>query len=192
MSPIFLLLVGPSGVGKSTILAEIRKGVPGIRQLPTETTRPRRPEETEGVEHFFLSEDEFNEVLASGDFIEWQVIHGYRYGTRRSAIQALAKNGCDYVLDMDSHGALALKAALPDQVVTVLIEPPSIENLRTRLTRRGGISEEVAQARLSTALAELAFSESADYIVVNDDLSAAIGRVASIIEDERRRHRTNR
>lgn len=158
---------------------------PQLRQLPTVTTRGPRPNEQEGRQHFFVTLDRYNEMITHDELIEHQEVHpGLFYGTPRfHTEQALSANEL-LIADIDIYGALALKAAFSDQVVTIFIKPPSLEVLEARMRKRGDVSEEELKKRLARVLLELAFADRCDYQVVNDTFEQCLAEVTEIIRRE--------
>jgi guanylate kinase len=179
------ILVGPSGVGKNTIMRDVMQRVPGLRQLPTATTRPPRPEETEGVQHYFVSLDRFNEMWANGDLLEHQEVHpGKWYGVPRDLTRQALGAGTAMIADIDIYGAQALKAAFPDHVITIFVRPPSLDALRERLRERG---ENDLEDRFRRAEMELSRAAECDYQVVNDVLETCVSEVTAIVQRQLQR-----
>jgi guanylate kinase len=178
------ILAGPSGVGKNTILERLLAEMHGLVQIPTVTTRPRRSGEKEGKHHFFVSDKEFDSLIESGALLEWKVIHDKRYGTLLETIEEKVLSTGNHTLDIDILGALTLKDKYPNNVTVIFIYPPSVEILEERIRNRGPISDEELTLRLSRVSKELALARKCDYVIVNDDLEEAIGRVKSIIAKE--------
>ncbi len=180
---LLFVLVGPSGAGKNTIMGEVLRAVPEIRQMPTATTRAMRTGEQHGVQHFFVSGEEFQRMLAAGELVEHQeVLPGRFYGTMRREIEvALFAQHEMRIADIEIYGAQALKSAFPQNVVTIFIEPPTFEALEARIRARGGASEQEIQERLERARVELRYAEQTDYRVRNDDLDVAAHAVIELV-----------
>jgi len=178
------ILVGPSGAGKNTLLAMISKKIPGIRQMPTATTRPKRLGEAEGRHHFFLTDAEFDQKIRNGDFVEWRHVHRHRYGTLRSVVQSTIASGEDCLADVEVLGAFAVKESFGKSVVLIFIDPPSLSVLEERIRARGNISEDEIAVRLSRAPFEMSFKDKCDYVVVNRDISVALNNIVDIINQE--------
>jgi guanylate kinase len=173
------VLVGPSGVGKNTVMSEVMRLEPALRQLPTVTTRPPREGEQEGIHHYFVSKPAFLEMIADDLLLEHQEVHpGKFYGVPRDQTgQALAA-GQLMIADIDIFGARAVKQAFPDQVVTIFVRPPSVDVLRQRLMER---DEKELEIRLMRATMELSHADDYDYQVINDQLDRCVQDVLEII-----------
>lgn len=175
-----IVLSGPSGVGKSTLVGEVRKALPELEFSISCTTRKPRPGEVDGREYYFLSPEEFESRSRSGGFIEEARVFANRYGTLKSEVLDRVRRGADVVLDIDVQGAAQIRAAAKNDpeiaasAVFVLIAPPSLELLEARLRRRATDSEEQLALRIAAAERELAQFRLYDYIVTNDDLVAAV------------------
>ncbi len=175
------LLIGPSGSGKTTLIQALRRRHPEIGFLPTTTTRPSRPGETNGVEYFFTDDASFDQGLAAGDFFEWQPIHGHRYGSSRSRLASALQAGHLGITSLDILGGLAVKSALGPQATTVFVRPSSLAVLRERLLSRGDTEGADLERRLQRAEMELAQAARCDFILINDDLQAALDQLARIV-----------
>ena len=180
---------GPSGVGKGTLVAELRQRVPSLGLTVSATTRNPREGEKEGVSYYFLSEEEFERRVQDGEFLEWANVHGNRYGTLRSEAERLLDEGRSVVLEIDVQGGLNVRKVRPDTVL-VFIEPPSAEELERRLRGRGTEDETTIRLRLSNAAAELAASADYDEHIVNDDLDRAVGELADLIDSYETKERS--
>lgn len=179
-----IVISGPSGVGKTVICRRILGADPLAAYSVSVTTRPARPGE-KNLEHYeFVSDGAFDELVESGALAEWAVVHGYRYGTRRSVIEELMRSGLDAVMDVDVQGGMSIRSAFPESLL-IFILPPSTEALEARLRGRATDGESVIQVRLRNAIAEQEWAPRYDHTVVNDDLDEAVERVRAIIESER-------
>jgi guanylate kinase len=186
--PLLLVLSGPSGVGKDSILARLaEKGLP-FGRVPTVTTRPRRPGERDGVDYRFLKDEEYDRLLASGGLLEHAEVYGLRYGVPKAPIREALACGQDVVVRVDVQGAATLRRLLPEAVL-VFLAPASLEELEERLRRRHTEDEAVLRRRLETARREMEQQVLFHYVVVNADghLEEAVERLAAIIEAEKRR-----
>jgi guanylate kinase len=183
-----MVVSAPSGTGKTSICREFLKLCPDIRFSVSSTTRPPRPGEKNGVDYYFISEAAFREQIKAGAFAEWAQNYGYYYGTAKEIMQNLLGAGCDLLLDIEPVGAKALRKNYPGGVF-VFVLPPSLEALKSRLNRRGEISE-VIQIRLGKAMDEIKEIVWYDYIIINQDLQDAVDYLKSIyIAEKCRRER---
>ena len=182
-----IVLSGPSGVGKSTLIELVRKQLPELEFSVSCTTRPPRTGEIDGVSYYFLSDAEFERRLENGEFIEHAGVFAKRYGTLRREVLDRVAAGRDVILDIDVQGAMQIKAAaardaeLAAAVEFVFIVPPSIEVLEQRLRGRGTDSEEQIQLRLSKARGELSHWREYDYAVVSGDKEQGARDLAAVI-----------
>src|SRR3712207_1651013 len=151
---LLFVLSSPSGAGKSTIARMILESDDGIGLSVSATTRPIRPGEVDGVDYHFVSNEEFDQLVADGRFLEWANVFGHRYGTLKSEVVKQIENGRDVLLDIDWQGTQQLKQVDPD-IVRVFILPPSIEELERRLRTRATDSDDVIERRMSRASAEI-------------------------------------
>lgn len=178
------MIAAPSGCGKSTIIsALLREGDLDLQFAVSATTRPPRPGETEGVSYYFLSEEDFRERIADGEFIEYEEVYpGRFYGTLRSEIERVTGDGHNIVLDIDVNGACGVKEMYGPRALTVFIEPPSIDELRRRLESRGTETPEVIDERVDRAAYELSRAPEFDARIVNDSLDEAIRQTHNLID----------
>jgi guanylate kinase len=184
--PRVLVVSGPSGVGKSTIIRGAMERIPAIRLSVSCTTRPQRASEEDGRDYFFIARETFEERIAAGDFLEWAQVFDNYYGTGKSTVQELLGKGHHALLDVDTTGALNIKA-ISSGVVFVFIRPPSLAELETRLRGRGSETEQTLATRLARAESEIALSDRYDHIIVNDDAERAIAELVAIIRREEAR-----
>jgi len=177
-----LVLSGPSAVGKSTVVRRLRDAVPDLRFSVSATTRERRPGEVDGRDYHFVTPERFQELIDSGELLEWADIHGglHRSGTPSEPVLQAACAGRPVLIEVDLAGARAVKRALPD-AVSVFLAPPTWEALRERLVGRGTETPEVMARRLATAEAELAAQGEFDVVVVNSQLDSACAELVSLL-----------
>ena len=164
--PRLTVLSGPSGVGKSTVVAHLRKEHPEIWLSVSATTRRPRPGERHGVQYYFVSDEEFDKLVANGELLEWAEFAGNRYGTPRRAVMERLRAGEPVLLEIDLQGARQVKQSMPDAQL-VFLAPPSWEELVRRLTGRGTEPPEVIERRLEVARRELAAESEFDVTLVN-------------------------
>ncbi len=177
-------------MGKTVICQRILASDPLAAYSVSVTTRPPRSGE-KNLEHYeFVPDREFDELVSSEALAEWAVVHGYRYGTRRSVIEKLTSSGLNAVMDVDVQGGMSIRRVFPDSVL-IFILPPSAETLEARLRGRATDDEEVIGTRLANAVEEQKWARQYDHRVVNDDLDRAVDEVGAIIESERRRRETD-
>ncbi|HEW91954.1 MAG TPA: guanylate kinase [Thermotogaceae bacterium] len=183
---IFYVISGPSGAGKTTILKEILRNVDNLTFSVSYTTRPKRPNEREGADYFFVTEEQFKDLIEKDEFVEWALVHGYYYGTSKKFIEMELSKGYDIVLDIDVQGALSIMQKYSNAVF-IFLAPPSFDTLKERLLKRKTESEEDLVKRIEDAKWELSKISMFDYIVINDSIESTVGKIKSIIEAERLR-----
>ncbi len=178
-----IILTAPSGAGKTSITRHLMQTFPGQLAFSiSAATRAPRGTEKDGVEYYFLTETAFREKINEDAFVEWEMVYeGKYYGTLRSELQRIRDEGKVPVLDIDVKGAVHVQKQFPGQVLSLFIQPPSIEELRRRLLSRGTETEESLHARLSKAEFELSFRDQFTHVVVNDQLNKACAEAESIV-----------
>ena len=179
MARVFVI-TGPSGVGKGTLIRGLMERLGELELSVSATTRRPRPGETQGVDYWFLSDEEFDERIAAGDFVEWAEYSGHRYGTLRSELDQRTSSGIPVVLEIEVQGARQVRAAMPE-ALQVFIAPPSLEALRTRLIGRGTDDADEVARRLEVAEQELAAQPEFAHVVVNDRLDEALDELVEIV-----------
>lgn len=187
-NPLLVVVSGPSGVGKSTIVAHLSHAHPQVVPIVTATTRPRRPGEVDNVHYHFLDADEFMGLRESGGLLESANVHGHWYGTPVQQVRGILAAGRDAILTIDPQGARSVRRLVPDALL-IFVMPPSLEDLEARLTGRGSESPESLAVRRSNAELEMAASGDYDYVIVNetDQPEEAAERIWEIVQAEARR-----
>jgi guanylate kinase len=181
-----VVLSSPSGAGKTTVCQEVLKRHKGYMRSVSATTRERRRGERQRRDYLFLSEQEFKRRMKKGEFVEWAWVHDKRYGTLKRSINKAKREGRVALFVLDVQGGMALKKKYPESVL-IFILPPSIEELKSRLARRGTEKTEQMKRRLKTALKEMDFWSKYDYVVINKKLKQTVESVERIIESEKLR-----
>jgi len=181
------VVAAPSGSGKSSLVKALMEVDAGVQPSISHTTRAPRGQEKHGREYYFIDNAEFDAKTAAGDFLEWAHVHGNRYGTSRQAIEARIAAGGDVVLEIDWQGALQIQRQFPDAVL-VFVLPPSWEELRARLQRRGEDTPEVIELRLANAQQELAQVKHFDYVIINEIFERALFDLKTIVHAQRLRY----
>jgi guanylate kinase len=184
---LMFILSSPSGAGKTTISRRLLAHDGDIRLSVSVTTRPMRPGEAEGRDYHFVSQAEFDRMADAGEFLEWAHVFGNSYGTPKAQIKQGLKDGHDFLFDIDWQGTQQLYQRMETDVVRVFLLPPSLDELRRRLTSRATDSAEVIAARMERAQAEISHWDGYDYVVVNDDIDECFGKVVQILAAERLR-----
>jgi guanylate kinase len=175
------VLSAPSGAGKSTLCRILRQRRPALRYSISYTTRSIRAGEVDGQDYFFIDANTFQEGIAAGRWLEWARVHGHYYGTAADFIDRTLAAGHDLLLDIDVQGADQLVQRYP-QAVTIFIMPPSMDELRQRLAKRGTDAPDVIAARLRNAREEMAARSRYRYIVVNDQLDQAVEELLALVD----------
>ena len=180
------IIEAPSGTGKGTVAKELLKRDPNIKFSVSVTTRDPRPGEVEGVDYYFVTNEQYDEFLAKDAFYEYvDSQYGSRYGTLRSEVDSFINVGQDVLFDMDWAGARQMRKKAPDDVVTIYLLPPSIKELRSRLENRGTDSKEVIEKRMGIILDKMIHWDEFDYVIVNVNLEETVLKIQKIISGER-------
>lgn len=180
-----IILSAPSGTGKSTIISSLIN----IPELSlgfsiSATSRKPRGQEQHGKDYFFLTEEEFQEKVDNGEFVEWEEVYaGTRYGTLESEVARVTESGHNLIMDVDVKGALNIKKRFGKEALSIFVMPPDIDTLKSRLVARGTDSPDTIQKRLAKAEYEMGFAKDFDTVVVNDILSDAVDKVACKIRE---------
>ncbi len=178
-----IVISAPSGGGKSVVTRYILSKFPNVIFSISATTRPKRPNEIDGKDYYFLSKDKFQELISQNQLIEWEELFGNYYGTLKSEVQKALDNNKIMLFDIDVKGALSLKKHYPDNTLLIFLTPPSRDVLIERLRKRGTESEEQLKNRLARAEMEISMSKEFDYIVVNDILEETLQKVEQIFTE---------
>lgn len=181
------VIAAPSGAGKTTLVHRLMQARPDLRFSVSYTTRPKRRTETDGEDYFFVSEQEFENMAAAGEFLEHALVFDNHYGTSRQQVLTVLEQGHSVILEIDWQGAQQVRANMPD-CLSVFILPPSVAELKRRLTGRGTDSETVIARRFSDALADMSHWHEFDFAIVNDDLDKAAGELEDIIAGKGENH----
>lgn len=179
------VISGPSGAGKGTICSRLL-GQDNVTLSVSMTTRAPRDGEVHGESYYFVSKEEFQRTIEENGFLEYAEVYGNFYGTPKRNVMELLKSGMDVILEIDIQGALQVKKAYPEAVLTFIL-PPSMAELRKRITDRGTETEESLKRRMGETLNELSYMHEYDYCVINDELQEAIRRVMAIMTAEHSR-----
>ncbi len=177
------LFCGPSGSGKTTIVHFLLKEFPQLKFSVSATTRAMRPNETNGIDYHFLSVDDFKNKIAQNAFIEWEeVYHNGFYGTLKSEVQRIEKENCSVIFDVDVEGGLNIKKHFGDNLITVFVRPPSVDDLKHRLVARNTETPESLKKRLDKSIHELSYQNYFDNVIVNYKLEDACAEAKVLVE----------
>jgi len=182
---LLIVLSSPSGAGKSTISRLLLDADPEITMSISATTRPIRPGERDDVDYHFVTDSEFDALIAAGEFVEWAPVFGYRYGTPKVPVKAALKDGRDILFDIDWQGTQQLHSAMGEDLVRIFLLPPSMGELERRLHARGTDSDAVIAERMERAASEISHWAEYDYVLINTDTDECVGEVRAIIAAER-------
>ncbi len=187
--PLLILISAPSGGGKTTLCKKLLAEFEDIEYSISCTTRPKRGNEEDGRDYYFVSEEEFDKLIEKGSFLEHAEVHGHRYGTLKETILKSLSEGRSVLLDIDVQGARQIRAnvkydaALKNAMVDIFVTVDSAEDLRNRLLKRGEDSAENIEIRLKNALDEMKSTDEFSYVLVNDNLDMAFERLVSILRE---------
>jgi guanylate kinase len=177
------VITGPSGVGKGTLIERLLERVPQLELSVSATTREPRPGEEDGREYHFLTPEEFDQRVETGDFLEHATYSGNRYGTLRQEVERRLSEGRSVVLEIEIQGARQVRVAMPEAVL-IFIAPPDPAALRQRLEGRGTDSEEAIERRLRTAEIELKAQAEFPHVIVNDDVQTAAAELEGLVREQ--------
>ncbi|MDF1756898.1 MAG: guanylate kinase [Legionellaceae bacterium] len=180
------IVASPSGGGKTSLVKELVAKVNHIETSTSHTTRKIRPAEKNGVDYFFISDQEFSKMIKNGDFTEHANVYGHFYGTSIAQINTRLQDGIDIVLDIDWQGAQQIKKLYPDSV-SIFVVPPSLEILEERLTKRAQDNKDIINNRMQQAKDEMSHYNEFDYLIINDEFSIAVQELISIVKSERQK-----
>ena len=184
MSGKLIVISGPSGVGKSTVIKQVMEACPNLKFSISATTRPQRPTEVDGVNYFFVNRESFEEMIRDEKLLEYAEYVGNYYGTPEDPVDQALAEGNDILLHVEPIGALNVKRRRPDAVLIFMVAP-SFSILEQRLTGRGDTAPDLVRSRLERARWEYTQANQYDYLVVNDDVNKAVGEICSIITAEK-------
>ena len=177
---LIVIISGPSGCGKDTVLNLVRETYPKMRFSVSCITREKRGSDSEDGKYSFVTVDQFKKGLDDGEFLEYNEYLGNYYGTPKKPVIDAVESGDGIFIEVDVNGAASIRRALP-QAISVFIMPPSVQSLRDRLNRRGTDTAEQIERRMNSALREIPRADEYDYIIVNDDLDEAVKQLCDII-----------
>lgn len=185
------VIAAPSGAGKSSLVKALLERDPLLELSVSHTTRSPRGQEQNGREYFFISPAAFDAMVLANAFVEWAHVHNHRYGTSRQAIEDKILAGNDIVLEIDFQGAMQIKKQFAN-AITIFILPPSWDELRARLEKRGEDSPEVIALRLKNAATEMAQAEKFDFVIINELFDRALADIQSVVHAQRLKYPTQR
>jgi guanylate kinase len=178
-----LIITAPSGAGKTSVTNHLLHRFPQLGFSVSAATRPKRDNEINGVDYYFMTLEEFQQKIKNGEFIEWEMVYeGKYYGTLKSELERLWNDNKVPVLDIDVKGAIHVQQQFPEKTLSIFIEPPSIDELKRRLQGRGTETKESLEARINKASYEISFKHSFSHTIVNNDLGTARKEAVNIVE----------
>ncbi len=178
------VVAAPSGAGKSSLVRALQELDSHVQPSVSHTTRAPRGQEKHGREYFFVSEQEFDAMIAADAFVEWAHVHNQRYGTSKKAIQERMEQGADVILEIDFQGAIQIKQTFSN-AVCIFVLPPSWEELRSRLERRGEDATETIELRMKNAAIEVAQAQKFDFVIINELFDRALFDLKAIVHSQR-------
>ncbi|AOG22835.1 MAG: guanylate kinase [Acidovorax sp.] len=186
-----IVVAAPSGAGKSSLVKALLELDSHVHLSISHTTRAPRGQEKHGRDYYFASQSEFDAMIEGGAFVEWALVHGNRYGTSKKAIEERIAQGSDVILEIDFQGALQIREAFANAIL-VFILPPSWEELRSRLERRGEDSPEVIEVRLKNAATEMAQVAKFDFVIINELFERALFDLKAVVHAQRLKYAAQR
>jgi len=184
MNHKLILFCGPSGSGKTTVVHSLLKDYPQFIFSVSATTRPKRANEKEGVDYYFLTEEEFKKRIENKEFLEWEEVYpGRFYGTLKKQVDEKLNNGSVVLFDVDVKGGISIKKHFSKQLLDVFIMPPSLTALKQRLVARDSETPESLEKRLAKSGLEMSYADQFSYIIVNDELPKALREAKLLVED---------
>ena len=183
---LLIILSGPSGVGKNCVRQEIIKSNRlSLTYSISMTTRERRNKEVDGVDYYFVSDEEFQKNIDAGNFVEWAEFVGHRYGTPKDKVESLRNQGKNVFLEIEINGARqVMESVKDDRMISFFLMPPSFSALEARIRKRKTESEEIIQERLQKGMKEMTMTENYDYIVVNDKITRAAQEIIDLVNNK--------
>lgn len=188
---LLVVVSGPSGAGKGTLLNSIKQTEGNIKFSVSATTRTPREGEVDGVNYYFKTHEEFGRMINDNELVEWVKYCDNYYGTPKKCIEDTLKSGFDCLLEIEVEGALNIKSIYPD-CVSIFVMPPSFEELKRRIETRGTEKPDVIQKRMDKALKEMLLVDRYDYVVVNDSIEVAVDSIRCILASEKLRYSRNK
>ena len=181
---MIIILSAPSGGGKSSIAKKLLELGNNLSLSISATTRTPRTGEKEAVHYFFKNKNDFQQMVSSGQFLEFAEIYGNLYGTPKEYVKNMLTNGIDVLFDIDYQGAYQIRQKMPGKILSIFIKPPSIEILRARVESRGQDTKEIIDKRIMLAQEEMSHAENYDYVVINDNFDKTVLEIQNIINRE--------
>jgi guanylate kinase len=185
------VVAAPSGAGKSSLVKALMELDAGVEHSVSHTTRAPRGQEFHGREYFFVNDEDFDNMIKANAFLEWAHVHGNRYGTSRATIEERIAKGLDVILEIDFQGAIQIKKIF-NNAVLIFILPPSWDELRSRLQRRGEDSAEVIEVRLQNAAEEMAQAHEFDFVIINQLFDKALFDLKAVVHAQRLKYASQR
>lgn len=183
--PLIIVVSAPSGAGKTTLVEHLLRRDSDMQRVVTHTTRSPRPNEKDKVDYHFVTDERFRAMVRGGEFVEWARVYDRKYGTSKKAIQRVLDKKLDAVLVIEEQGARKIKKLYPDDAIFILLLPPSMKELRRRITKRKGMKRAEIDKRLRLAKKEIVSMLWYDYVLVNQDLKKTVENFYHILHAER-------